>query len=75
MIRTYSRMLKYSSYISHGTAHQNVNFCQFAKEAKEYPKVNEDILTPTEGYGTQMCADHNGILNDADHGKPLFPDL
>lgn len=45
-------MLKCGSYISHGTAHKNVNFCQFAKEAKEYVKVIEDILTPTEGYGT-----------------------
>lgn len=51
-------MLKYSSYISHGTAHKNVYFCQFAKEAKEYLKVNEDSLTPIEGYGAQMYADH-----------------
>lgn len=52
MKRTCSKMLKYSSYVSHGTAHKNVNFCQFAIEAREYLKVNEDILTPTEGYGT-----------------------
>lgn len=29
-------------------------FFQFAKEAKEYLEVNEDSLTTTEGYGTQI---------------------
>lgn len=45
-------MQKYSFYISRGTACENVNCCQCAKEAKENLKVGGDILTPTEGYGT-----------------------
>ena len=32
-------------------------FFQFVKEAKEYLEVNENILTTTEGYGTQIYAD------------------
>lgn len=58
MIRKCSKILKYSSYISHGTAHENVNFCQFTKEAKEYLKVNEDILTPTEVQHIDVCRPH-----------------
>jgi len=43
-------MLKDASYFSWHSA-QKWFFFQFAKDAKEYLEVNEDILTTTEGYG------------------------
>lgn len=42
-------MLKGGSCISHGAVHRPVNFFQVTKE---YLKVNKNILTTTEGYGT-----------------------
>lgn len=48
-------MLKGGSCISHGAVHRPVNFFQVTKE---YLKVNKNILTTTEGYGTQIYSDH-----------------
>ena len=50
LIRKCSKMLKDASYFSWHSA-QKWFFFQFAKDAKEYLEVNEDILTTTEGYG------------------------